>query len=121
MTPNLQPVVFRGRLAAAAATDHFVLAPHIEVLELDHPERLFVSVMCFHARDVLIGRSPGPYRHAAAEMAARSTLIDAHDFQSIEHWPDAELAERYHVPLDQVDAMRRDLALPERVLPSRGG
>ena len=119
MTPQLLPVGYRGRLAAAAGADHFLLAPHIEVLESDHPDRLFVSVMCFHARDVLIGRHPGPYRDTAAEQVARSALIDLPDFLAVEDWPDVDLAERFRVPLDQVEAMREDLARPERVLPAR--
>ena len=55
MTASLVPVMFRRRLAAAATRDRFYLAPHLEPLEEDHPDRLFVSLMCCHARDVLIG------------------------------------------------------------------
>jgi hypothetical protein len=106
MTPNLQPVVFRGRLAAAATENRFFLAPHIEVLEDDHPERLFVSVMCFHARDIIVGRAAQPYSDANAELAARRALIDEDDFRECWHLDDATLAERYVVPLEQISAKR---------------
>lgn len=109
MTPNLQPIVFRGRLAAAASTSRFFLAPHIEALEDDHPDRLFVSVMCFHAREVIIGRAPAPYQDADAELAARRALIHDQDFRVCWQYDDAELAERYVVPLEQIAAKRDDL------------
>jgi hypothetical protein len=110
MTPNLQPVLFRGRLAAAAGPDRFILAPHIEVLEDDHPDRRFVSLMCFHARDVLIGRAEGPYTDAEAERVARSSLISDADLGRSLHHPDAALAEYFVTPLDQIAARRMDLA-----------
>jgi hypothetical protein len=109
MTPNLQPIVFRGRLAAAATTDRFLLAPHIEALEDDHPDRLFVSVMCFHAREVITGRAPVPYTDADAELAARRSLIHDHAFSACWDCDDAILAEQFVVPLDQIAAKRVDL------------
>lgn len=115
MIPSLQPVVFRGRLAAAAGASQYFLAPHIEALEQDHPDRLFVSVMTFHASDVLTGRHPGPYSDETAELVARSALIADRDFATEWDLSDADLAERYMVPLDQVQEKRRDLERPERV------
>ena len=109
MTPNLQPVMYRGRLAAAAGTNRFFLAPHILTLEDDHPDRLFVSVMCFHAREVITGRAPAPYTDLDAELAARRALIHDEDFCACWQSDDATLAERYVVPLDQVAAKRVDL------------
>ena len=48
MICTLLPVLFRNRLAAAAGERRFFLAPHILALEEDHPDRVFVSLMCFH-------------------------------------------------------------------------
>src|SRR5690349_8174939 len=120
MTASLVPVMFRRRLAAAATRDRFYLAPHLEPLEEDHPDRLFVSLMCCHARDVLIGRAPGPYSDVAAELVVRSALIDDDDFRLCQQWDDAWLAERYAVPLDQIARKRFDLHRPERVINRSG-
>lgn len=117
MTPLL-PIVFRGRLCAAATRDHFYLAPHVEVLEDDHPDRLFVSLMCCHARDVLIGCAPGPYGDDHAALSVRNALIDDDDFGRWHQCDDAVLAERYGVPLDQIHAKRLDMQRMERVLRS---
>lgn len=118
MLSNVQPVMFRGRLAAVAGEGCFYLAPHLEALEDDHPERIFVSVMCFYARDVLTGRAPQPYRDDLAEMATRSALIDDRGFASAASFSDSDLAEMFTVPLDQVAAKRVDLARPERLRPA---
>src|SRR4051794_29365506 len=120
MIATLQPVMFRRRLAAAATRDRFFLAPHLEPLEEDHPDRFFVSLMCCHARDVLIGAAPAPYADAHAELYVRSVLIDDRDFEFRQHWDDALLAERYAVPLDQIQHKRRDLQRAERVSPWSG-
>ena len=120
MIATLQPVIFRRRLAAAATRDRFYLAPHLEPLEEDHPDRFFVSLMCCHARDVLIGAAPAPYADAHAELYVRSVLIDDGDFAHCQHWNDALLAERYAVPLDQIPQKRRDLQRAERITPSGG-
>lgn len=109
----LQPIGFRGRLAASASIDRFFLAPHIEVLEDDHPDRRFVSLMCWYARDVLTGLAPGPYNDRAAEFCVRSFLIDDDDFALHWRFDDALLAERYAVPLDQVTQKRLELHSPK--------
>jgi hypothetical protein len=120
MSPSLLPVMFRGRLAAAATRDRFYLAPHLEPLEEDHPDRFFVSLMCCHARDVLTGAAPGPYSDAAAELAVRIALVDDSDFRLYQQWDDAWLAERYAVPLDQIAHKRHDLQRAERITHGRG-
>ena len=119
MTNSLQPISFRGRLAAAAAADRFYLAQHIEALEPDHPDRVFVSLMCCFARDVLTGAVAGPYGADAAELAVRSMLIDERDFAAHRQEPDAVLAERYAVPLDQIAQKRLDLQRSDHLAPER--
>lgn len=120
MTITLQPVVFRRRLAAAASKDRFFLAPHLDALEQDHPDRVFVSLMCWYAREVMVGGVPGPYSDSAAELTVRDALIDDEDFVACSAWDDAMLAERYAVPLDQIPHKRSDLQRGER-LQRRGG
>jgi hypothetical protein len=121
MHASLQPIVYRGRLAAAAGTDRFFLAPHIEALQDDHPDRHFVSLMCCFARDVMVGATTGPYHAAAAELAVRSALVDDHAFAALSAWDDSDLAEHFGLPLDQVGAKRRDLRRPERFRPQASG
>ena len=121
MHASLQPVLYRGRLAAAAGTDRFFLAPRIETLEEDHPDRQFVSLMCCFARDVMVGATPGLYDDAAAELAVRSALVDDGAFAALSAWDDSDLAEHFGLPLDQVRAKRRDLCRPERVGPPASG
>lgn len=120
MTVTLQPVAFRDRLAAAATRDRFYLASHIDVLEDDHPDRRFVSLMCWYARDVLTGVAPGPYSDSLAEFCVRAFLVDDHDFAAVRHCEDAILAEHFAVPLDQVAKKRLDLPeLPQMQPDSR--
>lgn len=112
---TLTPIVFRNRLAAAAAEEHFYLAEHIDALETDHPYRAFVELMCCYAGTILRGEQPGPYADDHAEQCVRNVLMPDDDF--VAHWyePDAELAERYTVPLDQVPKKRLDLRRAEQL------
>lgn len=112
----LQPIVFRRRLAAAASPDRFYLNTHVEALEAEHPDRLFVSFMCCYARDVIEGTLPGPYTDDHAELYARCALVPDDDFRRCQRLSDADLAERYGVPLDQIEPKRRDLIRPERIV-----
>ena len=105
----LQTVTFRGRLAAAASPDRYFLNAHVEALEDDHPDRLFVSFMCCYARDVMDGLLPGPYSDELAELYARHVLVPDEDFVFHQHLGDADLAERYGLPLDQVHSKRTDI------------
>jgi hypothetical protein len=112
---TLTPIVFRNRLAAAASEEHFFLADHIDVLETDHPHRSFVELMCCYAGTLLRGELPGPYADADAELCVRNVLMPDQEF--VGHWyeRDADLAERFAVPLDQVRKKRLDLHRAERV------
>lgn len=49
-------IVHRGRLAALAG-ERVHYAPHIEVLEPDHPERRFVAAPCLYSHAVDTGRA----------------------------------------------------------------
>jgi hypothetical protein len=126
---TLTPIVFQKRLAAAAADEPFYLAEHIDVLKSDHPNRTFVELMCCYAGTVLRGEQTGPYADDSAERGeqtgpyaddsaehcVRNVLMPDHDF--IAHWydRDAELAERYAVPREQIPKKRLDLRRAERL------
>jgi hypothetical protein len=103
----MQPIRFRGRLAAQGG--HVVVfALHIDALEPDHPEWRFVSAMCVYACELAQGQHATPSQKEA-ERHARALLMPAEDFAVVARWPDAELAELFAAPLDQVAARRREL------------
>ena len=107
----MRAINYRGRLAALAEGEHVLLAPHISLLEEDHPERRFVSWLCIHSCDVDEGNLAGPYSDAAAAKAARAQLMPEGEFRA--HAAglfDHELAELFAVPLEQVALRRSELA-----------
>jgi hypothetical protein len=112
-TQAVQPIRFRGRLAALAG-EVVAFAPHIGVLECDHPERRFVSAMSVYACEVEQGLRPAPYDREEAGRYARALLMPADEFGQVAHWPDAELAELFGAPLDQVG--RAPARAPDRRL-----
>ncbi len=73
----LQPITYRGRLAACATATRVFLAHELRHRPADDPELKFVLFMCLYARDVLSGEIPGPYRHEDACTYARAALIPA--------------------------------------------
>lgn len=110
----MRPITHRGRLAAFAEGADVLLAPHISVLEEDHPERRFVSWLCIHSCDIDEGNLPGAYSDAAAARAARAQLMPAAEFKAHAGGLfDHELAELFAVPLEQVALRRSELAALE--------
>lgn len=103
----MEIVIWRNRAAATVDLDETRLAPQIEVLETDHPERRFVCAMCLYAHEVLTGVLPGAYDQEYAERYARTFLAPDWAF-SDPTWPDEAIAELYAIPLDQVQAGRRE-------------
>jgi hypothetical protein len=113
-------VSYAGEVVAVATEHRVLLAPWIAALEPDHPRRRFVAAL------VLVGRAmrtePGfePYDDDQAEFYARILLMPCNEFEPLaEELNDAELAECFNVPLEQVRAKRRDLDLD--VLSDEGG
>jgi hypothetical protein len=78
------------------------------VLERDHPERRFVGALCLYSHAVDTGQAAGPYDQDEAEHFARALLMPPDDYDDAAEASDAELAERFTVPLDQAIARRRD-------------
>lgn len=64
VTHHLRPV-------AIAGVHSVCFADHIEELSGEHPRRQHVGRMCLYAREVLLGRLPGPYSDDKAELFAR--------------------------------------------------
>ena len=104
----MRVIVHRGRVAAVAA-ERVYLAPHIEVLEPDHPERRFVAALCLYSHAVDTGRAGcAVYDQEEAECFARALIMPAEDFDASAWLPDADLAERFMAPLDQVSVRRTE-------------
>ena len=111
-TESMRLIVHRCRVAALAAERVFY-APHIDVLEPDHPERRFVAALCLYSHAVDTDRTGHPYHQAEAEAFARALLMPPEAFAAVIAWSDPDLAELFTVPLDQVRQRRRDyLAAP---------
>lgn len=106
----MRPIAHRGRIAAFAEGEDVLLAPHVAVLETDHPERRWVSWLCIHSCEIDEGQARGPCTDEAAAVAARAALMPAADFiPHAERLFDHELAELFAAPLDQVAARRQEV------------
>jgi hypothetical protein len=104
----MRPIVHRQRVAALAA-ERVYFAPHIDVLEPDHPERRFVAALCLYSHAVDTGQAGRAiYDQGEAERFARALLMPAEDFDASEGLPDAELAERFVAPMDHVRVRRSE-------------
>jgi hypothetical protein len=110
-------ISYRGRAAAMAGPERFYLAPHIAQRPDGDPLKTFVCYLALYARDVLTGQlpdEPGRYFPARAERYARACLIPTRAFLARTDRPDAELAEHFNVPLEQIPARRAELAAQRR-------
>ena len=65
--------------------------------------------MCLYAHDVPGGLVPGPYSDQRAELYARCLLLPDQAVTAATTLTDAELAERFGVPLEQARAKRGEL------------
>lgn len=104
-------IQYRGDVVAVAGASRFHLAPHIEAREPGDSLRAVVALMCVFAERVHAGELPGPYSDARAEFYARCALIDDDEFARAEADGESDdaLAARFSVPIEQIDAKRRDL------------
>jgi hypothetical protein len=53
-------------------------------------------------RDVMVGARLGPAEDAAAKLAVRSALVEGRAFVPLSDWDDADVAQHFGLPLDQV-------------------
>jgi hypothetical protein len=93
----LQPIIYRGHVAACATATRVFLADDLRRRPPGDAEATLVWFMCCYARDVLTGELPGPYRTEDARRYAQAALIPE------------ELIER--APLD-VQHTARGLGIP---------
>lgn len=110
--PNaaVQVIIHRGRPAAAVNSERVIFAPHINALEPDHPERRFVGAMCLYSHAIRSGALSPPYDQDEAERFARELLMPTVSFLAAAGASDADLAETFTAPVDQVRARRNDTA-----------
>jgi hypothetical protein len=106
-------VVRYGGAIAAVGTDEYVyFLPPIAALERDHPHRRFVGVVTLVVRQMALEPNPEPYDEDLARFYARILLMPNDEFELLcDELDDAELAEHFNVPLEQVAAKRRDVLL----------
>jgi hypothetical protein len=110
---GVRPILRRDRVAALAGR-RVIFAEHIEVLEPDHPERRWVAALSLYSHAVDTRQVRCGYVQADAERFARSLLMPPEDFDASAWRPDAELAERFAAPLDQVPLRRCERAEPRQ-------
>jgi hypothetical protein len=105
------PIRWSGRVVALALGDLVYLLPPLNVLEPDHPHRRFVSMLALVVRQMRLGGEDDPEDDVLAGFYARAGLLPDEEFLRLDDGrPDAELAEHFNVPLEQVEQKRYDLA-----------
>ncbi len=106
----MRVISYEGRPAAIAHQGRVVFCSHIDVLEIEHPVRRFVSALCIWSLDVDAGRLAMRWDQLLLEVYARALLMPAELFEPLEgELADHQLAEHFGVPLEQVELRREDL------------
>ena len=105
----MQLLSYDGAAVAVAGATRVWLAPAIDDLPCGDPLKRFVAAMCLYALDVRLELVPGPYTDQRAELYARCLLLPDHTVTAARALTDAELAERFDVPLEQARAKRGEL------------
>lgn len=109
----MREIRYRDRTVAMTAGGDILFAPHIAVLEDDHPQRRWVAGLATFSFELDAGTIPHPYADERAALYARALLMPFDEFLPRADQPDHLLAEHFVVPLEQVDQRRRDLVLVE--------
>ena len=100
-----------GDVLAVVDERHVWFAAEIEVLEEDHPRRRFTAMTALAAGVMQTGPEPESYDPEVAAYYARYILIpDTTFILHRERESDPQLAERFNVPLEQIEAKHLDLA-----------
>lgn len=102
---------YRGELVAIAGPERFYLAPQIAARPPSDPLRAMAALMCVFAQRVRDGDLATPYSDERAERYARTALIGDDEFRRADARGDGDnaLAAQFSVPVEQIDAKRRDL------------
>src|SRR5918992_538878 len=109
----MQLIRYDGWPVALAGTHSVVFHPALlDLAERDqaHPLLRFTCAMAVHAFEVDTGLEAGPFEQHRAERFARELLMPSEQFRANAEETDAELAERFGVPVEQVPARRLELA-----------
>ena len=107
----MRVIFYDNRPAAIAHDGRVVFCTQIDVLEVEHPVRRFVSAICIWSLDVDAGRLAIPWDQLQLEVYARALLMPAELFEPLDReLAEHELAEHFGVPLEQVELRREDLA-----------
>ena len=109
----MQLIRYAGWPVALAGTDGVVFHPALlDLAERDEARPLvrFTCAMALHAFEVDTGLEERPFEQLRAERFARELLMPGELFRANAEETDAELAERFGVPVEQVPARRFELA-----------
>jgi hypothetical protein len=71
----LQPITYRGRIAACVSARRVFLAEELRSRPVGDSELTFVLFMCCYARDLMTGELAGRYSDEKARAYARAALI----------------------------------------------
>ncbi len=110
-------ITYQRRPVAMAAPDRAYLTPQIALRPDSDPLKRFVCLLVLYAHDLQTGRlhgEPRRYLPGRAERYVREQLIPFGQFQALTACGDAELAEIFRVPLEQIAERRRDIAQQPR-------
>jgi IrrE N-terminal-like domain len=107
----VRAITYQGELVAIATRTRVHLAPDVAALGREHPRLRFIAAMCLYSRDLDTGELTGPYSTEEAELYARCVLLPDEEFERRRHDPDDLLAARFRMPLEQVAAKRKDIAI----------
>jgi hypothetical protein len=96
----LQPISYRGRIAACASATRVFLAEELRRRPVGDPELTFVLFMCCYARDLMTGELAGRYSDEDARAYARAALIPEELLER--PLADPRRTARAYVPLDEL-------------------
>ena len=117
----MQLIRYDGWPIALAGTDSVVFHPALLDLaarDEAHPLVRFTCAMALHAFEVDTGLEARPFEQHRAERFARELLMPAELFRANVEETDAELAERFGVPVEQVPERRVELAAVPQAPPA---
>jgi hypothetical protein len=105
-------VRYAGQVVAVGRQDLVLLMPSIAVLERDHPRRRFVAAVALVGHEMAAEPFAEAYDDELAQFYARILLMPNDEFETLlGTMSDADIAEHFNVPLEQVAAKREDIQL----------
>jgi hypothetical protein len=114
MSAEVPFIEYGGRIVAIAGRTRCYIA----VDDLDAATPNFVAVMCLCKREIDEGRIEGPFNSELAARWARLVMIGPHNIAR-EGAADDDIAQRLHVPIEQVRLARQEFGYMPQPLHSR--